>query len=140
MYKTSFCSLEIIVEGVYSAYNLTENEIEDLIKTFGKRNINGSGGNYTIFKNADRKVILKLFVHGLWRPMTFDIRQTLLDLYDSDKLYKRNVEYLSKRLKEERIQLHVEYSRQTGVWYISDFDKLIEVLRDLIDEQKEDAG
>lgn len=139
MYKTSFNGLEIHVEGVYSAYNLTSHEIADLTKTFGARNINGSGGNYTVFKNAVRKVNLKLFVHGLWKPMVFDIRDTLLDLYGSDKIYKKNIEYLSKRLKDMRIQLHVEYCRQTGTWYIQDYEQLVEVLRDLISEQKESA-
>ena len=139
MYKTSFCSLEIHVEGVYSAYNLTETEVEDLKKHFGERNINGSGVNYTVFKNAYRKVLLTLFVHGLWKPIQFDIRKTLLDLYESERLYKKDVEYLSKKLKDMRIQLHVEYSHETGMWYISDYEHFVVVLRDLIAEQKENA-
>ena len=48
-YKTSFNGLETEVRGVYSVYNLTPQEIEDINKRFyGK--VNGSGSNLETLK------------------------------------------------------------------------------------------
>lgn len=140
MYKTSFNNLEISVEGVYSAYNLSQSELEDLTRKFGPRNINGSNGNYTIYKNAKRSVYLTLFVHEIWLPIKIDIREVLLRLYDSERLYKKNIENLSKALKKMRIQLHVDYNWTSNFWYITDFEAFIQILQKLIAEQKKSAG
>ena len=132
MYKTSFNGLEVSVKGVYSAYNLTQTELECLKRTFGEKNVNGSNGNYTVYKDSNRKVILKLFVHDLWIPIVFDIRADLLKLYNSNRIYKDKIEALSDKLKEMRIQIHVDYNHDTQKWYIVDYEDFMELLKGLI--------
>ena len=132
MYKTSFNGLTISVKGVYSAYNLDQKELESLRRTFGTNSINGSNGNYTVFKDAKRHVYLNLFIHYLWKPISFDIREDLLKLYGSDRLLKKNIDKLSKKLKDMRLELHVEYL--SGNWVIVDYDKFVELLGKLISE------
>ena len=134
MYKTSFCGLEVSVKGVYSAYNLTEDELKSLKERFGQ-NINGSNGNYTVYAHHDRRVNLILFVHGLWQPLSFNIRKDLLKLYGSDRIYKKDVEELSKKLKERRICLHVEYDYSSNRWDIVDYDSFLDLLKELIASQ-----
>ena len=139
-FKTSFNGLEVSVTGVYSAYNLSQEEFEILKRTFGAQNINGSNGNYTVFKNAKRKVLLKLFVHESWTPIVFDIRNDLLRLYKSNKLYKDKILDLSKKLKQMRIQLRVMYNYNTKQWTIieKDYQELLKTIEFLISEQKEE--
>ena len=137
MYKTSFNGLSISVKGVYSAYNLTREEFESLTRAFDTNCINGSSGNYTIFQNAQRKVLLKLFVHELWIPVVFDIRDDLLRLYNSGRIYEEKIVDLSKRLKKLRIQLHVVYNEDAKEWEIVDYKGFLEILKILISEQKE---
>ena len=140
MYKTSFNGLSISVKGVYSAYNLTREEFESLTLAFDTNSINGSSGNYTIFQNAQRKVLLKLFVHELWIPIVFDIRDDLLRLYNSGRIYEDKIVDLSKRLKKMRIQLHVVYNEEMKEWEIVDYKGFLEILKILISEQKEGTG
>lgn len=132
MYKTSFNGLKISVEGVYSAYNLSKEELESLKRHFGAGKVNGSGGNYTVYKFARRQVILKLFVHEIWIPIDFDIRKDLLKLYNSDRIFEKDIETLSKKLKEMRIQLHVEYDYKNNFWYIVDYKEFLKLLKELI--------
>ena len=89
-YKTSFNGLESEVRGVYSAYNLTPQEIEDINKRFyGK--INGSGSNYTIYYKSKRCLWLKLFVHEIWIPIKIDIREDFLKLTKSNKVFEKDI-------------------------------------------------
>ena len=132
MYKTSFNGLKVSVNGVYSAYNLSQEELYSLKRSFGEGNVNGSNGNYTVFKNAKRKVILTLFIHELWIPICFDIRKDLLELYNSDRLYEQDIKALSKKLKTMRIQIHVEYDNLSSSWHIVDYDKFLALLQNLI--------
>lgn len=131
MYKTSFNGLKVYVEGVYSAYNLSQEELESLKRRFGAENINGSNGNYTVYKHSSRKVILSLFVHERWIPLNFDIRKDLLKLYNSDRIFEKDIKALSKKLKEMRIQLHVDYDYKHG-WQIIDYDNFLELVKTLI--------
>ena len=133
MFKTSFNGIEKYQKGIYSAYNLTQEELESLKRKFGN-SINGSNGNYTVFRNANRQVLLKLFVHELWIPIVFDIRNDLLNLYGSGRIFKDDIDRLSKRLKEMRIQLHVEYYDNT--WHIIDYSKFLELLKQIISEDE----
>lgn len=139
-YKSSFNGLLISVKGVYSAYNLTQDEVESLERTFGANSINGSNGNYTVFKNSQRHVYLNLFIHGLWKPISFDIRNDLLKLYKSHKLYEKDINLLSEKLKEMRIELHVDYDLVKRTWFICDYDKFLKLLADLISESKKNTG
>ena len=134
--KTSFNGLTISTKGVYSAYNLTQEEFESLKRTFGLDSINGSNGNYTVFRNAQRRVYLNLFIHDIWQPVSFDIRNDLLKLYKSNKIYQKDIDALSKSLKELRIQIHVEYDYEKKQWSIIDYPKFIELLSQLISENK----
>ena len=95
MYKTSFNGLSVSVKGVYSAYNLSQNEYESLKRAVGADNINGSNGNYTVFQNAKRQVLLKLYIHDFWTPVAFDIRSDLLKLYKSNRIYEEKIMDLS---------------------------------------------
>ncbi len=140
MYKTSFNGLSVSVKGVYSAYNLTQEEFESLARTFGIKNINGANGNYTVFQNAKRKVLLKLFVHDFWVPIAFDIREDLLRLYKSKRIYEDKINDLSKKLKKMRIQLHVEYDSKIKMWKIVDYDEFLKTLEVLILEQNKSTG
>ena len=107
-YKASFNGLESEVRGVYSAYNLTSQEIEYITKRFyGK--VNGSGSSYTIYYKSKRYLWLKLFVHEIWMPIKIDIREDFLKLTKSNKIFEKNVIAISKKLKERRIELHVSY-------------------------------
>ena len=139
MFKTSFNGLEISVHGVYAAYNLSSGELSSLKRKFEDK-VNGSNGNYVAYKNVERKVLLKLFVHEVWLPITFDIRDELLKLYGSSRIYKKDIEYLSKKLKDMRLQLHVDYSFETKKWVIVDYDGFVSLLAKLISEQKNNAG
>lgn len=132
MYKTSFNGLKVSVEGVYSAYNLSQEELESLKRHFGADKVNGSNGNYTVYKYACRKVILSLFVHEEWIPLDFDIRRDLLKIYKSDRIFEKNIEILSKKLKEMRIQLHVDYDSKNNFWYIVDYNDFLKLLEKLI--------
>ncbi len=132
MYKTSFNGLKVSVEGVYSAYNLSPEELESLKRRFGADKVNGSNGNYTVYKDAERKVILQLFIHEKWLPINFDIRKDLLKLYNSDRIFEKNIKTLSKKLKDMRLQLHVEYDYRNNLWYIVDYGYFIELLKSLI--------
>lgn len=134
MYKTSFNGLKVCVNGVYSAYNLTQDELNSLKRTFGEIKVNGSNGNYTVYKDAKRSVMLQLFVHQIWRPVEFDIRKDLLSIFRSNKIYTKNIEELSKKLKELRIQLHVDYDHINDRWYIVDYNDFLELLKNLIAE------
>jgi len=134
MYKTSFNGLVISTHGIYSAYNLTQDEVASIIWKFGVNNINGSNGNYTIFKDAKRKVLLQLYVHDIWLPITFDIRDDLLKIYKSNKIYKKNIDFLSEKLKEMRIQIHVEYDSTNKTWSIVDYPKFLELIKEIISE------
>ena len=133
MFKTSFNGLEKFQKGIYSAYNLNQEELESLKRKFGPNSINGSNGNYTVYRDAKRQVILKLFVHDIWLPITFDIRDDLLNLYGSNKIYKDDINRISKKLKEMRIQLHVEYYDEA--WHIIDYDKFLKLLKQIISEE-----
>lgn len=127
MYKTSFQKLEIEVRGVYSVYNLTPEELKSFnLRFHGK--INGSGSNYTAFENASRKVWLKLFVHGCWLPIKIDIREDLLRLTNSNKIFNETVEKLSKTLKSNRVCIWVDYNIITNTW---DFVSKEEFLKEL---------
>ena len=137
-YKTSFNGLSISIKGVYSAYNLSQEELESLRRTFGPNCINGSNGNYTVFKDAKRHVFLNLFVHSIWKPISFDIREDLLKLCGSGKIFQKDIDYLSKKLKELRIELHVDYI--SGNWFIIDYDKFLELIHELISENKKRTG
>ena len=141
IHKTSFNGLEISVKGVYSAYNLSQDELESLKRKYGIQNVNGSNGNYTVFKDAYRRVLLKLFVHDVWVPITFDIRPELLMLYKSNRLYESDIHDLSKKLKKLRIQIRVKHLSTKG-WVIldSDYNVLKKTLEALIAEQKENTG
>lgn len=136
MYKTSFNGLEVVVEGVYSAYNLSEKELQNLKRCFGESKVNGSQGNYTVYKDANRKVLLNLFIHDIWKPISFDIRKDLLQLFNSNKLYKKDIEKISKELKEMRIQLHVDYDPYITGWHIidTDYDNFLNLLKQIIAE------
>ncbi len=130
-YKTSFNGLEIETRGVYSAYNLTPQEIEEIQKRFyGK--VNGSGSNYTIYHNSKRYLWLKLFVHGLWIPIKIDIREDFLKLTKSNKVFERDIIAISKKLKEQRIEFHVIYNHNTKSWFLEDYDSFLETLKKLI--------
>ncbi len=130
-YKTSFNGLEIETRGVYSAYNLTPQEIEEIQKRFyGK--VNGSGSNYTIYHNSKRYLWLKLFVHELWKPIKIDIREDFLKLTKSNKVFERDIIAISKKLKEQRIELHVIYNHNTKSWFLEDYDSFLETLKKLI--------
>ena len=133
MYRTSFNGLKVLVEGVYSAYNLSPEELSSLKRYFGADKVNGSNGNYTVYRDAHRRIILELFVHEKWIPINFDIRKDLLRLFNSNRIYTRDIETLSKKLKEMRIQLHVEYDYVNNLWHIVDYDKFLELLKNLID-------
>lgn len=133
MYKTSFNSLKVSVKGVYSAYNLTADELESLKRHFGIK-VNGSNGNYTVYKDANRKILLELFVHEKWIPLTFDIRGDLLKLFQSDKIFTKDIEKLSKKLKETRVQLYVKYDYSNNLWSIVDYNSFLELLKSLIAE------
>lgn len=139
-FKTSFNGLDVVVTGVYSAYNLSQEEFQTLKRKFGSQNINGSNGNYTVFKNAERKVLLKLFVHEAWTPIVFDIRPDLLRLYKTNKLYKDKILDLSKKLKQMRLQLRVMYNFHQNKWTImeKDYQEFLRILGALISEQKEE--
>ena len=141
IYKTSFNGLEVSVKGVNSAYNLSQEELESLRRTFGIQNVNGSNGNYTVFKDAYRRVLLKLFVHDVWVPITFDIRPELLQLYKSNRLYESDIHDLSKKLKKLRIQIRVKCLPTKGwVMLDTDYNVLKKTLEALIAEQKENTG
>ena len=129
-YKTSFNGLQVSVKGVYSAYNLNDEELESLKRTFGPNCVNGSKGNYTVFKKAQRHVYLNLFIHILWKPVQFDIRNDLLTLFGSERIEKKKIEKLTKKLKNMRIELHVE--EVSGSWNIVDYDKFLDILKVLI--------
>ena len=137
MYKTSFNGLSVSVKGVYSAYNLSQNEYESLKRAVGADNINGSNGNYTVFQNAKRQVLLKLYIHDFWTPVAFDIRSDLLKLYKSNRIYEEKIMDLSKKLKKMRIQLHVEYNPKIQKWEIIDYPGFLRILEELISEQQE---
>lgn len=130
-YRTSFNGLQVEVKGVYSAYNLTSEEIEDIRKRFNNQ-INGSNSNYTIYFSAERHVWLKLFVHTVWIPIRFDIRKDLLELTHSDKIYEKDVLRISKELKDMRIELHVSYNAIKNSWILEDREFLIETLKDIL--------
>ncbi len=138
MYKSSFNGLEISVKGVYHVYNLSQEELEIIRRTFGVDSINGSNGNYTIFKNAERHVYLRLFIHDLWKPIQVDIRDDLLVLYKTGRIYKKDIDYLSKRLHDMRLQLHVEYI--SGYWSIVNYHEFIELVAQIISENKKNTG
>ena len=130
-YKTSFNGLESEVRGVYSAYNLTPQEIEDINKRFyGK--INGSGSNYTIYYKSKCCLWLKLFVHEIWIPIKIDIREDFLKLTKSNKVFEKDIIAISKKLKEQRIELHVSYDFNTNSWILENYDSFLETLKELI--------
>lgn len=133
MYKTSFNGLEKYQHGIYSAYGLNREEFESLQHKFGPTAINGSNGNYTVFRNAKRQVLLKLFVHNLWIPITFNIRNDLLKIYGSNRIYKADIEKISQKLKAMRVEIHVDRD-SNGNWYIVDYDKFLELLKKIISD------
>ena len=135
MFKTSFNGLEVFVDGVYNAYNLTSEELSDLKRTFKDR-VNGSKGNYTVYRDHIRKVNLTLFVHGPWIPIQFDLRKDILELFNSEKIYKGKIEIISKNLKERRICIHVKYDYTINRWSIvdDDYTYLLNTIKEIIDE------
>lgn len=134
MWKTSFNGLKVVVDGIYSVYNLTFNDLKDLERKFGSENVNGSGGNYTVFRDHDRKVVLSLFVHGIWKPISFDVRKDFLELFESKRIFTKNIEIISKELKERRICLHVDFNPITKTWYIigEDYEGFLNLVKQII--------
>ena len=135
MYKTSFNGLDVFVEGVYSAYNLTQEELTDLKRTF-RGKVNGSKGNYTVYRDHVRRVNITLFVHDLWIPIRFDLREDLLKLSNSDKIYTEKIKLISKELKERRICIHVDYNYCCNRWSVieEDYIYLMKTIKEIIDE------
>ena len=131
--KTSFNGLKVSEDCVYIAYNLTSKELESLKRRFGNR-VYSSNGNYMIFQNVNKKIILKLFVHEEWRLVEFDIHKDLLKLFNSEDISEDIVNKLSKKLKEKRLQLNVDYSWKNNTWSISDYNNFLELLKSLIAE------
>ena len=135
VYKSSFNGLEISVKGIYAAYNLSSEDLYSLKRKFDNK-VNGSNGNYIAYQNAERKVLLMLFVHDVWIPIVVDIRNDLLKLYGSNRLFKKDIDDLSRRLKEMRLQLKVDFSINTHQWILIDYDSFLETLSNLISEQQ----
>ena len=133
IYKCSFNSLNICVDDVYTAYNLTPNELKDLKRRFGEK-ISCNNGIYTVYKFADRKIFLELFVHEKWITVQFDIRNDLSRLFNATEIDKNDIKKLSEKLKENRVQLYVEYNMRMNTWKIVDYDNFLVLLEDLIAE------
>lgn len=131
--KTSFNSLKVSEDGVYTAYDLNSEELESLKRYFGDR-VKGSDGNYTIYENVNRRIVLKLFVHEAWKLIEFDIRRDLLDLFNSNEISEDTIKKLSEKLKEKRVQIDVDYSWINNTWSISNHTALLELLKSCIAE------
>ena len=131
--KTSFNGLKVSEDGVYVAYNITPEELECLKRHFGNR-VYGKDGNYIIFENAQRRIVLQLFVHEACSLVEFDIRRDLLKLFNSEEISEDNIKKLSKKLKEKKIQLNVAYSWINNAWSIVDYDNFLELLKGFIAE------
>lgn len=131
--KTSFNGLQMSKEGIYHAYNLSVDEFESLKRHFGDK-VNGSKENCIVCEHADRRIVLNLFVHEVWIPLEFDMRGDLLRLFKSNKIFQKDIKNLSRKLKEMKIQLHVDYDWKTNSWHIVEYDKFLELLSKLIAE------
>ena len=131
IYKTSFNGLELSVHGVYSAYNLTPDELKSLKNRFPDK-INGSGSNYTVYCNAERHLWLKLFVHEVWIPIRFDLRRDFLELTNSKKIFTKDIEKISKELKNRRIEIQVDYNIGNNTWSIVNYERLLNLIKELV--------
>ena len=131
--KTSFNGLKVSEDGVYTAYDLTPEELESLKRHFGNR-MKGSDGNYTICETSYRRVILKLFVHEARRLIEFDIRRDLLDLFNCNQISADTVKKLEEKLMEKRVRIDVDYSWSNNTWSISNHNAFIELLKSCIAE------
>ncbi len=134
MWKTSFNGLKVSVEGVYTAYNLSPEELDSLKLTFEKPKVIDSSGIFTVFKLNNEKVLLQLFVHGPWILIELDIRDDLLRLFKSDKINPKDIESLSKKMIDKRIQIEVDYNWRNNTWFIVDRNKFFNTLSNLIAE------
>lgn len=135
LYKTSFNGLQIETKGVYSAYNLTPDELECFRRYF-HGNINGSGSNWTSFDTAERHVWLKLLVHNVWIPIRFDIREDLLKITSSKRIYEKDIQMVSERMKNQRLQLRVLYDNSSNKYSIceQDWEKFWNLLKIFIEK------
>ena len=53
-------------------------------------------------------------------------------LTKSNKVFERDIIAISKKLKEQRIELHVIYNHNTKSWFLEDYDSFLETLKKLI--------
>ena len=134
IYRSSFNGLEVEVKGVYSVYNVTDEEFDFLRRRFHDK-INGSNGNYTIYESAARYVWVKLYVHDQWFPIKFDIRGDMLKLLGKQRIYAEQVEDLSKILKSKRLTLKVDYDVHSNTWTFIDKDELLKIIKETMEEE-----
>ncbi len=131
IYRASFNGLSVETRGVYKVYNITPEEYLLLYKKFNQK-INGSKGNYTIYDDSHRYLWLKLFVHDLWKPIKFDIREDFLKATNSQKVYEADIKKISKILTEERLFLYVSYDPKKDTYTLQNKDSFLAVLAKLL--------
>lgn len=131
IYRASFNGLSVETRGVYKVYNITPEEYLLLYKKFNQK-INGSKGNYTIYDDSHRYLWLKLFVHDLWKPIKFDIREDFLKATNSQKVYEADIKKISKILTEERLFLYVSYDPKKDTYTLQNRDSFLAVLAKLL--------
>lgn len=131
IYRASFNGLSVETRGVYKVYNITPEEYLLLYQKFNKK-INGSKGNYTIYDDSHRYLWLKLFVHDLWKPIKFDIREDFLKATNSQKVYEADIKKISKILTEERLFLYVSYDPKKDTYTLQNRDSFLAVLAKLL--------
>lgn len=131
IYRASFNGLSVETRGVYKVYNITPEEYLLLYQKFNKK-INGSKGNYTIYDDSHRYLWVKLFIHDLWKPIKFDIREEFLKATNSQKVYEADIKKISKILTEERLFLYVSYDPKTNTYTLQNKDSFLAVLAKLL--------
>lgn len=89
-FRTSFNGIDCKTVGVYKLYGLTAEEVE-ILRRKNNGKINGSGSDYTIYKNAKRYVYIKLYIHDLDLPIVIDIRAKLLHLTNKKRIPKKMI-------------------------------------------------
>ena len=133
IYRTSFNSLTVEVQGVYKVYNVNSEEYKVLFRKFNGQ-INGSNGNYAIYNNASRHLWLNLFIHDKWEPIRFDIRKDFLRATKSKKIYEEDIRKISKLLAKDRLFLYVDYDPKTNTYTLLNKDTFLEMLVKLLEQ------
>lgn len=123
-FRASFNGIDCRTYGVYKLYGLNPLEVE-ILRRENSGFINGSGGDWTIYKNAKRYVYLKLYVHVLRKPILIDIRQELLHLTGKSKISQKLVKGL-----EQNLPKNIYVVKRGKAWFLQNPEIIEKAIHD----------